>query len=318
MVLVLPDLAALLILFGALIFIYLCVGIAKALFGLAGGTLGKLPVVGGWINSGLHTVEHKIVSVMTGWADGLDASIGWALHEIAREVDWLGAEIKAHASLLYTLGAITLGPGFASAIHSALGLLHTRVGGIEGTLTAAYRRLALAEKRLAHSVAQGVYPRLRAAEHTIGVTIPKDVAGLRTRTKAIEAELTDLWKAVRKREAIIVDTAFVGAIALALSRLGLGNLRCPSFVRLLNRTGCGGFGLLEELLATEITVLAATDICDFANAAQTLAETIRPVLMDLVDVEDALVGCHGAERPQTLELPALRLPRNSLGLQLAA
>jgi hypothetical protein len=314
----LADLAPLIFFTGCLLFCLLCILIVKALFGTASSATSWLPWVGTALSSGLHKAEQHVVNVFAAGASKSESYIGLTWHWSARLVDWFGREINSHANLLLLLADQIPGVGL---VHALLTQVHAAAQEIS--------RLWKSVPSTAHAITRPIYgelkalerwtyPRVRAAEHAIDVTIPKDIAGLRSRTKAIEKSLADAWKAIRGLDKVIVDSAFVGAVAVALGFLGLGWLRCNSLGNLGKRFGCGGFQLIEELLAAEVTVLAATDLCDFADAAITLAEAMRPVLVELVDVEDALVGCHGATRPQTLPLPALRLPPNSLGLQLAA
>lgn len=312
------ELGIWIIAFGALIFCLLCVYIAKALFGVAGNTLGKLPVVGGWINSGLGAVEHKIVSVMSTAAEGAQALCGLALHAIAREIDWIGREIKNHSNLLALLATLTLGGVSAVELQSLLRGIRALIHANTGSLSHAHHRLDNAEKRLAHGIGEDVLPRIRGLERELDRVVEHDIASLRHRAKTLEREYQRLFKWTRTHALEAGTLAFAGAVALALRRLGLGWLRCNSLSRLGRRIGCGGFGLLEELFATAVISFAVLDICDFAVAAQAVAQEFVPELIALVDVENALIGCHGATAAPVLALPALHLPPTNLGLPLAA
>jgi hypothetical protein len=298
----------------------------SATVGGIAGIVSRLPGIGGIIGSPLNRVYHWMDSEFGKAEHFLDSKMAAALHELARLCEWVGKEFHDHASLLLAVANVMTHPLSLSAYRAlwveewkALGQLNRAIynaGG--GSIGAAIHKAIKPITGELRGLERWTYPRVKAAEHAIDVTIPHDIAGLRARSRTIEDSLDSLWKKVRGLDKLIVDTAFVGAVSVALARLNLGWLRCDSLGNIGRRLGCGGFGLIEELLVAEATVLAATDLCDFADAAMTLAKTIRPVLMELVDVEDALVGCHGAVRPQTLPLPALRLPSNSLGLQLAA
>jgi hypothetical protein len=153
--------------------------------------------------------------------------------------------------------------------------------------------------------------------------------GIRTAEHALdwsEAEVGSLWrdlgglKARLERIEKALDPAAIVALigATIFTKFGLGWLRCNNVGR-MGRALCGlPLGLLDDLLALAIVPLIATDICDFADTIESLAQDFQPALMGLVDAEDALVGCHGATAPPVLTLPVLHLPPTNLGLPLAA
>lgn len=174
-------------------------------------------------------------------------------------------------------------------------------------------------------------PKLAHATRAVDVTLPaaigrlntregvitKDIEALRERTKAIENGAVKTFDWIKSHPLSGATAVFTGAVAVALSRLGFGFLRCRSWQSLGRRMTCGTAGLLDDLLFAAIETFAVLDICDFANAAESLALTFQSTLMELVDVENALVGCHGATAAPLLSLPTLHLPPQNLGLALA-
>ncbi|HJR01518.1 MAG TPA: hypothetical protein VKA83_07805, partial [Methylomirabilota bacterium] len=107
-----------------------------------------------------------------------------------------------------------------------------------------------------------VNPRIAHATHAVDVTLPRDIARvrsreealsrdqarLRERTNALEDGALDLWKWIRTHPLSATTGVFAGAVAIALGRLGLGGLRCRNFTNLLKREGCGFGTLLGRLL----------------------------------------------------------------------
>lgn len=188
------------------------------------------------------------------------------------------------------------------AIHTARTLVHREE---------ALRRAADHELRhLAHVAEADAELGIRKAEHALDWSeaqvghIGREINGLRARLRKIERSLSP---------AAIV--ALIGATIF--KEFGLGWLRCHNVGR-MGRFLCGlPLGLLDDLLALEIVALVATDVCAFAGSVQSIAHALRPYLIELVDAEDALVGCHGATRPPELPLPAAHYPPANLGLQLA-
>lgn len=308
MVLALPELAWILFWVGALIFCYLVVYITKALFGVAGGAFGWIPGIGGWLKSSLHGIEQRIVSVMSGAALQADRKIGAGLHDLARLTDWLGREIRSHANLIALLGSVLIGTAGMTWVSGEIGRLVSRIRASAHTANVAVQRVTGLEKRVQHSIAATVFPRLRAVEHAIDVTIPRDVAGLRTRTKTIEGELSRLWKAIRKNEAALASTAFVGAVALALSRLGLGGLRCSGLRNMLNKRGCGLWGDLESVLGLLADFVILENICTVIPWLETAFSEVAEPLIGTLTKAGAGLCSRTSSGPATLAVPPLYLP----------
>ena len=306
----------------ACIFVIGCIwvlrGFIEALLGSLSHITSIIPGIGGVTSGVIHRAESAVTDALGKAEAFFDAKIGAALHECARLIDWTYRELKNHSNLLYALATVAIGPAAVGAIRAGISVVHGEVHLVQHRITAAYARILRLEHRLQHTITAGVLPRLGRLEREYDHIIDRDIAGLRARTKATEAELSRVWNYVRSHPWTVVTDAFVGAVAVALARLGLGWIKCPALGRIGRRFGCGGFDLLEELLAAEIVALAAADLCDFSALVTSAAEGFVPALTALVDVEDALVGCHGATRPDPLPLPVLRLPPNSLGLDLAA
>lgn len=120
--------------------------------------------------------------------------------------------------------------------------------------------------------------------------------------------VTSIRRRLHRLEHVLSRTGAVALVATALTALGLDFLRCRDFRRLGKRIGCGGFGLLADLLGGAFTAFVVTDICALAGAVTALAEWYRPLLIKLVDVENMLVGCHGATAPPDLTIPPLQTP----------
>ena len=315
LVIPLGEIAACLFVLGC---IWVLRGFITALLGALGHVTSFIPFAGKVTSAVIHRAENAVTDALGEAESYFDSKIGAALHECARLLDWTYRELKNHAGLLYTLAGVAIGPAAVGAIRAGISVLHGNVHGLAHRVTDTYARVLRLEHRLQHTITAGVLPRLGRLERAYDRVIDRDIAGLRSRTKATEAELSKVWDYVRSHPWTVVTDAFVAAVAVALARLGLNWIKCPALGRLGRRFGCGGFDLIEELLGAEIVALAAADLCDFSALVTSAAEDFVPALMALVDVEDALVGCHGATKPPALRLPALRLPPNSLGLDLAA
>src|SRR6185437_17083086 len=115
---------------------------------------------------------------------------------------------------------------------------------------------------------------------------------------------------IRAHPLSLATGAFAGAVAVALQRLGGSWIRCGNWNR-IGRSVCGlPLSLIEDLLAASIVSFAVVDMCEFASVAQDVAHAFVPELLALVDIEDALIGCHGATGVPVLTLPPTQLPPN--------
>jgi hypothetical protein len=291
---------------------------ARAFFGTAAGAVGWIPYLGKVLSRSLLDVEHKITSIMGRAAVALEARIGASWHSMARLVDHVGRELASHAHQILMLAQLL--PG-ASAITDLLRLIHflqARAGALDRALHGIGHDVIGRIHTVERGIGADVLPRIKGLEREVHGVINREIPGLRARERTAEREITNLWKWTRAHTLEAGTIAFAGAVALALAKLGMTWLRCNSLSRIGKRLGCGGFAAIEDVLFGVVTAVAAIDICDVADAAGSVAHAIRPALIGLVDIENALVGCHGATAPPTLALRQLSLPPVDNPLPLAA
>jgi hypothetical protein len=155
----------------------------------------------------------------------------------------------------------------------------------------AMRRATVADRHATHGLALGraneralnryrasTNARLKADAHAIDVTIPHDLAGLRTRNKALEDAqakqggaiksledgAVDTWDWIRSHPLSFATAAFAGAVAIALARLGFGFLRCRSWQNVAKKLTCGMGGSLLSLLEQGLTGLLGMFVAEEA------------------------------------------------------
>jgi hypothetical protein len=259
----------------------LVVYFAKAFFGLAGGLLGKLPVVGGWIDSGLTSIEHKIVSVMSGAAASCDARMGAAFHEMARLVDWLGEEISRIANDVWTLAAHVVAHVTPAELTALSRNFYARLFTIEGNAERALRRIDTAEKRLARGIGADVLPRVKSLEGEFAHTIEHDIASLRARERALEDGAINTWRWIRTHPLSLASTAFAGAVAIALQRIGASWIRCNNWNR-IGKSVCGvPASEIESLLGLLVGAAALANFRELVKLAQTVERGVASGLQDV-------------------------------------
>lgn len=277
----LPILGELLILVVCLGICYAIVYIAKAFFGLTGGVLGKLPVVGGWINSSLHAIEQKVVHIMGLAIVAVQGQVGTAWHQLARLIDWMGREIRAHSNMLYLLASLLLGQEWAVAIKHAIDAVRSNFDTLTRMVHGTVARIVAAEERLRHGIGADVLPRIRAGERAIDRVLGKDLAGIRARERALEHGAADTWKWIRTHPGSLASGAFVGAVAFALERLGGTWIRCTNWKRIgrgVCNTPGGDIEALLGLLAIGATVASFREL---VKLGQEVEHGVAAVLQDI-------------------------------------
>lgn len=129
-------------------------------------------------------------------------------------------------------------------------------------------------------------------------------------------------RAHNRRLARLEKLIGVGTFAAVLaSTLGV-SLRCArpgGNLGRLARAACGAPSwLLRFLVAGVVEAFILSDLCDFSDLLIVQTEKLRPSLMQLVNVENALVGCHDFDAPRVFTLPPVSLPPLVDAVSLAA
>jgi ElaB/YqjD/DUF883 family membrane-anchored ribosome-binding protein len=167
-----------------------------------------------------------------------------------------------------------------------------------------------AAKVFTHSVAQGVYPRLRALEHDVTKTIPKELKRTREIAKAAEAEAAKAWDLVKTHPWEVATAAFAGAVAIALDTLGATGIKCNAFRNLFGNRGCGLWNGLEEMLGLLVDTALLLNICNLIGPLEAVVSDVAtPVVVTLTDIGAGLCS-GGIGAPDNLAVPHLSLPTN--------
>jgi hypothetical protein len=175
----------------------------------------------------------------------------------------------------------------------------------EKTATAAKANAHTAHTALDHYKAR-TNARLAHAEHSIAVTLPHELGGIRTKNRAQDKALTDLRGAVKGVEDGAVKTfewlrghpfsaamgVFTGAVALALAKLGYPFLRCSSWRRVGRKLTCGNGAAIDSLLSEGLSgflgaLLTAEAVVNFRSivkVAQTVEHDVASGVKDLLNV----------------------------------
>jgi hypothetical protein len=275
---VLGKLAAVVFVLGC---IYVVHGFVIALFGFADRAVGWIPWFGHVATAPLHKIEQKVIHELAKAEQSIDSYVGHSWHQLARLVRKVAAEFYGLAGeLLHIVALIERLWGPATILRVVKALLHP----IRTALAiehAAIRVLHGAEARLRHMVVEGVLPRLGRIEHELDHVVEHDIAALRARTRTLEQEALREFRWLRSKPWLVVSAAFVGAVAIALRRLGLGWLRCRN-VRSVGKRLCGmPVGLLEDLLGLALGFELLVDPEEIARIALDVESAFEGVFEQL-------------------------------------
>lgn len=177
----------------------------------------------------------------------------------------------------------------AATLERLRGIDHT-IGRIEAMARAQLARLAVGIDRLGHRLA---------------AQITHAVQGVAARVGRLERTTKAEAKRIARAEAKWKTHAVTAAVAVALARLGLNWLRCPSLSRIGRKVGCRGFGALEAFLSEAFEALVVLDLCRFALAAQRLARFVVPQLGAVLLVQNAVCLGGGASLPSASDRPRI-------------
>jgi hypothetical protein len=284
-----PWLGPLVILSGLVVtlgFIMLIDGIMRGLFDAIRSFVSNLPFAGTALDNAVHHGEQAISNALGHAISGIETRIAMEWHSFAHGMAYLWASLGQAAHDIYYVARLVGG----AVAHSDLNALNKRlsreINAAAHSADVAIAHALHAAKVFAHSVAQGVYPRLRSLEHEVTKTIPKEIKTVRQLAKEAEAEATRAWDLVKSQPWALSTAAWALVVATALSTLGLDWIKCRSANSFFKKAGCGFWKLLEDALGILATlalgVFGVLKPEELANAAVTAVDAIEPILADIL------------------------------------
>lgn len=262
------DLSVILLFCVALGLALLSKQVVKALFAIGTGLIGHIPWLGGFVTGPLHSIEQRLTNALGSAAQGLEARIGTLFHSLARLFEEAWSKTAEAFQLIYAVA--TLLDSLASW-KGVLALYQSLVGKDRATVTnirEAGKTAAQAKARADHAAKTASQAVARSQAIPADVVLPGDLAGLRERVKATEDAIGRLWERTKALGVGAAGGVAVGALALALGKLGIGWGRCSN-VNKVGKTLCGvNPDLLDSLLAGTALVLGSISIVELAKACQ--------------------------------------------------
>lgn len=273
-------------------------GFVRALFGTLSGSVGWIPYAGKVLKAPIHKIEQKVTNFLGAAEQGIDHAIGYTWHNLAHLIRWTIHEIEA---LSYALLVASIASSLHISRKRAAELIQAVVHPIRAYQHILRRLHALehaAVHALRHILLEGVYPRIHAGEAALDRVIEWDIPRLRARERALARRVERLWKWSRAHARPVATAAFVGAVALALHRLGGSWIRCKNWRR-IGKHVCGlPFNLIEDLLGLALAFGVLIDPEETAHLAVDAVDFVEPLVGRMLgataamerDAEAALVG----------------------------
>jgi len=244
------------------------------------------------------TVVHQITQATR------SAVSRWALAQLKPVTAWFVALTALLLNIFRTRAEVT--EQTAGAFER---LRHTTIPREAGKAAAPAKAAAKTATRAAHkaqvkatSTSTSLHnyrvrtaPRIAHATHAVDVTIPqqlgrirtregvitKDLGALKDRTKALEDGALDTWRWIRSHPLAGVTGVFAGAVAVALSRLGFGFLRCRSWQRVGRSLTCSQADNLGALLGLAGTVAVVSEFRELVKIGQQVEHGVAVGIKDL-------------------------------------
>jgi hypothetical protein len=263
----------------------------EALFGSLIRAL-KAIGLGGIVTDWLKSIEHAITSALAGVERGIDSGIGHSFHAFARLLDWQWREIKAHALALLKIATpvgalVELYRGVRALVHHLSHSNSLRASQVK-TIEHELHGIEVKLKHLEHDVAKGigddVLPRIKSLDRELHKVTHETIPAIRAAENSDALSIGNLWDWVRSHVAVPGTAVFTGAVAIALSSLGLGWLRCNSNPFNNNRNACGLWGDLARLLEIAAIPLEIATIYELVEVAQKVTEDVTRGVEALLDV----------------------------------
>ncbi len=255
----------------------------RAMFGTLSGAVGWIPGAGGLAKQSIHKIEQKVSNYIGGAVRPIDAHIATQWHLLAQVVRSIPSQLVDDAGLIFGLAAaLVLLPSVALVkylIRVATHPLRAKDALLGRSQAHDHARVRALNK----SVAQGVYPRLKAGEVYDRTVARPNVRTARAEAKAAEAQAIATYKWMVKHRTSLLTGVFTGAVAWALARVGGGWIRCKNW-RAIGKHVCRWpYSLIEALLGLGLAFAVVIDPLKTAHLAADVTDSMDALIRKIAD-----------------------------------
>lgn len=251
---------------------------AHSILSALAGIFSFLPFVGSITEAAIRSLEQWIVHGLGQGIAKIEGSIGHQWHNLSRIAHfWWNVTVRmAHATweIAKSLERFALTHDLHHLLHDLRKLIHS----LRATATTALHRVIRLEHTVTRTVAQGVYPRLRAVEHKVERTLPREIKSARALAREAEDGVARLWDWTRS---LADNPAIAAAVATAIAALGLVGLdliRCRESRNIYNKRGCNVWSDLDALLGLFAAAELALHVDDIVKIIEELVDPAVAVM----------------------------------------
>lgn len=246
--------------------------IVRALFGSLKSSVGWIPWAGKVISAPIDMIERKLTNSLGEVIDSLEETIGTYYHALAQLVTQIGDAIEELAIWAWKESAIRWTYEHARGLIHSVHALQTRVQALEADVEALARHGAVAIPKAAHTASTYVTRVEKVTSAALDRAIAVDIPNLWERTRSEADQLDRLWRWARAHGKTIGEGVGLAAVTAALTRLGLGWLRCNNVGKAARSICRTDVSLLEDLLLGTLAIFGVLSVREFARG--------------MVDIED--------------------------------
>lgn len=255
--------------------------LARAVLHVLGDIFAFVPFVGGITEGLIRRLEQAVVNALGNGIAKIEGAIGHQWHNLARIARfWWHVMVRmAHAT--WEEAQVIAGLVSGATLHHLLHDIRKIIHSVRAAALAALHRITRLEHTFTHTIAHGVYPRLRSLEHKVEKTLPREIKSARALAREAENGVAQLWKWTRN---LADNPALAAAIATAIAALGLIGidlLKCEESGRVANERGCSMWTALDDLLGLLALGIAAGEFETLVHEAQDLTEGAVTVFDDV-------------------------------------
>lgn len=252
--------------------------ITRAFFAKVEGTIGWIPYADKVLGKPIHSIEKKITHTLGRAEQKIDEAIALSWHNMARVVHFIGKEIAGAAETAWHLAqqakAFVRHREVTHEIKAAVTPVKARAAGAERT-----GELARKEAKAVHNtVAHGVYPRIKAAEHERAHVLNPGIESAREAARTAEDAAIASYKYLTKHRRSVIAGVFTGAVAWALTRVGGGWIRCNNWRKIGKHVCRMPWKWIDELLTLSLALLVRVDPVVIAEAAVRIEDVFDPII----------------------------------------
>ncbi len=314
----LPELVPLALEFFCFALVWCARILAVAVLGIIADSVGNFPYLGDALRGAVKSVEQAVSNALGKVEHGIGSLVGETWHRFAQLNMWLWREFTQHSLIGWLLAQeLSLLKHAYSYLHGRVSNLthsHTaqnaRVKTLERELHGIERQVKTLEREVSHGIGDDVLPRLRTLDKEIAKIENSTIPAIRAAEADAADAISNLYEWARGKATLLGVGTFSLAVATALGALGLGNLRCPAFLRALGRSNCGLGNLLEDLLGLFADVLFLEAFCDYLPEIEKVVGVIEEPLVGFISSAANGICSQPADGYEPLTVPHLHLPAN--------